>query len=187
MTKRNKWAAALGIGGIAAVAAVAAAVPSAAALRVGARAPMFVTEGALAGKPFKLDLTQQLKKGPVVLFFFPKVFTKGCTVEANAFSEATPEFAKHGATVIGMSADTLPELAKFSTTECRDKFAVARATPAIAKAYGVRLAVAGVPTGMTNRTSFVIDQKGVIRLVHSDMKPNDHVRLTLAAVAALHK
>jgi len=103
--------------------------PASAALPVGAKAPDFITTGALAGKPFKIRLRNELKRGPVVLYFFPKAFTKGCTLEAHAFSEANAEFRKAGATVIGMSADDLTTLKKFSVEECRNAFPVATATP----------------------------------------------------------
>ena len=79
-------------------------------------------------KLLDFSLAKQLKKGPVVLYFFPAAFTPGCTVEANQFAEATPEFRKLGATVVGMSADPVETLAKFSTSECRSKFAVASAS-----------------------------------------------------------
>ncbi|RHW19405.1 peroxiredoxin [Sphingomonas gilva] len=154
-------------------------VPAAAALPVGSKAPDFTTRGAIGGKVFRLNLAEQLKKGPVVLYFFPKVFTKGCTAEANAFAEATDDFRKAGATVIGMSADSVPELQKFSVEECRSKFAVASAGPAIIKGYDVALTQR---PGMTDRTSYVIAPTGRIAFVHSEMNPADHVRLTLAAV-----
>ena len=96
--------------------------PLAAALPTGAKAPDFTTTGAVAGKPFKLHLADQLRKGPVVLYFFPKAFTSGCTAEAHAFSEAIGDFKKAGAQVIGMSADDLPTLEKFSIEECRNAF-----------------------------------------------------------------
>src|SRR5687767_10914458 len=89
------------------------ALPAAAALPQGGKAPNFVTIGAVGGKSFRLDLKQQLRNGPVVLYFFPKAFTKGCTLEARAFSEAMPEFRKAGARVIGMSADNIATLKKF--------------------------------------------------------------------------
>lgn len=171
-----------------AIAAAAALVPlpATAALTQGAKAPAFATQGALAGKPFKFDLRAALRKGPVVLYFFPKVFTQGCTLEAHAFSDAIDDFHKAGATVIGLSADDLAGLEKFSTLECRDKFAVGMATPAIIKAYDVPLLKPdGTPTGVTSRTSYVIGQDGRIKLVHSDMDYKDHVRLTLEAVRAL--
>ena len=175
---------------IAVVAALATlAVPAAAPANLpqGARAPQIVTQGALAGKTFTFNLEKALKKGPVVLYFYPKAFTQGCTLEANAFAQAIPDFAKAGATVVGMSADDLPSLVKFSREACRDKFAVGIASPAVIKAYDVDLKREGVSTGLTTRTSYVIARDGRIRLVHSNMDYRDHVRLTLDAVRALGK
>ena len=74
----------------------AASLPASAALPTGARAPDFSTTGALAGKPFRLHLKEQLRKGPVVLYFFPKAFTQGCTLEARAFSEANADLRLFG-------------------------------------------------------------------------------------------
>jgi len=158
--------------------------PSWAALPVGARAPDFTTTGALAGKPFKLHLKDQLRHGPVVLYFFPKAFTQGCTLEARAFSEATPEFRKLGARVIGMSRDDLPTLQKFSVEECRDAFPVATASESIAKAYDV---VLKQKPELTDRTSYVIAPDGRIVFVHSDLDWSKHVEKTLAAVQALKR
>ena len=169
------------------VAGLALALPSAASaeLAAGAKAPAFTARGALGGKAFTVSLASALKKGPVVLYFYPKAFTSGCTLEAHAFAEASGDFAKAGATVIGMSNDDLPTLQRFSTEACRDKFAVAAATPAIVKAYDVDLVRDGKSTGYTKRTSYVIGQDGRIKLVHSDMDYKDHVRMTLDAVKAM--
>jgi peroxiredoxin len=158
-----------------------------ATLPVGAAAPAFATQGAHAGKDIGFDLRKALRKGPVVLYFYPKAFTQGCTLEAHAFAEATPEFAKYGATVIGMSADDLPTLRKFSTEECRDQFTVGIATPAIVKSYDVAMNRPGAPANLTNRTSYVIAPNGKIVFVHSDLDYRDHVTQTLAAVKALKK
>src|ERR1044072_8956541 len=114
-----------------------AASPASAALKEGSKAPDFTTTGAVGGKAFKVHLAEQLKKGPVVLYFFPKAFTSGCTAEAHAFSESIGEFKKAGAQVIGLSADALPILKKFSVEACRSAFPVATATPATQKAYDV--------------------------------------------------
>ena len=168
-----------------AVVALAATVPASANLPEGAAAPAFATQGAKGGKAFAFNMRAALSKGPLVLYFYPKAFTKGCTLEAKAFADATPEFAAAGATVVGMSADDLPTLQKFSTEACRDQFAVAIATPAIIKAYNVNLRIAGVSTGLTTRTSYVIGQDGRVRFVHSEMDFKDHVRLTLEAVKML--
>ena len=113
------------------IAAFALPAAAHAALAVGAKAPLFDTQAAVAGKDFDFNLAKALKKGPVVLYFFPKVFTQGCTIEANRFSEAADSFNKLGATVVGVSADPIDEVRKFSVQECRNKFAVGIATPAI--------------------------------------------------------
>ncbi len=158
-----------------------------AALPVGAKAPVFVTKGAKGGKEMTFDLAAALKKGPVVLYFYPKAFTQGCTLEAHAFAEATDDFAKLGATVVGMSGDDLPTLKKFSTEECRDKFAVAVASPKVIGEYDVPLKAAGVPDGLSQRVSYVIAKDGKIVMVHSDSDYRDHVKLTLEAVRKLAK
>ena len=170
---------------IAAGLALAVATSASAELAAGAKAPAFVARGAMGGKLFTVNLAQALKKGPVVLYFYPKAFTQGCTLEAHAFAEATPDFRAAGATVIGLSNDDFATLQRFSTEACRDKFAVATATPAVVKAYDVDLVREGKSTGLTKRTSYVIGQDGRIKLVHSDMDYKDHVRTTLAAVRAL--
>ena len=164
------------------IAATAITVPVQAALPVGAKAPDFTTTGAVAGKAFKLHLAQQLRKGPVVLYFFPKAFTSGCTAEAHAFSESIGDFKKAGAQVIGMSADGLATLKDFSVKECRNAFPVATATPATQKAYDVAWAA---HPGITTRTSDVIGKDGKIVMVHDDLDFSQHVAKTLAAVRSL--
>lgn len=161
--------------------------PADAALPVGAKAPDFRTVGALGGKAFKLQLAAQLKKGPVVLYFYPKAFTQGCTLEAHAFSEAMPEFKKAGAQVIGMSADGLDTLKKFSVEHCRSAFPVATASAETIKAYDVSMPMAGAVTTMTNRTSYVIAPDGRIMMAYSDLNWKDHVAKSLEAVRALKK
>jgi peroxiredoxin len=164
------------------IASSLAATPAGAALKAGDRAPDFTTTGAVGGKEFKLHLADQLKKGPVVLYFFPKAFTSGCTAEAHAFSESIGEFKKAGAQVIGMSADDLKTLHDFSTKECRSAFPVATATPEVQKAYDVAWAA---HPGITTRTSYVIDRKGKIVMVHDDLNFSEHVDRALAAVKGL--
>jgi len=120
----------------------------------------------------------------VVLYFFPKAFTKGCTLEARAFSEANRDFRHAGARVIGMSADDLPTLRKFSVEECRNAFPVATATPEIIAAYDVALKQ---KAGLTDRTSYVISPGGRIVMVHSDLDWSQHVAKTLDAVRAIRR
>src|SRR5215212_8027815 len=167
---------------IALVLSASISVPASAALPVGAKAPDFTITGAVGGKAFKLHLADQLKKGPVVLYFFPKAFTSGCTAEAHAFSESIGDFKKAGAQVIGMSADNLKTLHDFSTKECRSAFPVATATPEIQKAYDVAWAA---HPGITTRTSYVIGKSGKVVMVHDDLDFSQHVARALAAVKAL--
>jgi peroxiredoxin len=163
-------------------AASLAASPAIAALKVGEKAPDFTSTGAVGGKEFKIHLADMLKKGPVVLYFFPKAFTSGCTAEAHAFSESISDFEKAGAQVVGMSGDDLKTLHDFSTKECRSAFPVATATPEIQKEYDVAWAA---HPGITTRTSYVIDKSGKIVMVHDDLDFSQHVSKSLAAVKAL--
>ena len=164
-------------------AALAFSIPLAAqaALPVGAAAPNFVTPGAIGGKQFSFSLAKALKKGPVVLYFFPAAFTSGCTIEARQFALASNDFAKAGATLIGVAADPIAKLAKFSVEECRNKFAVGVASPAMIEGYDVKLPV----MARSNRTSYVIGRNGRIAFAYSAMAPEGHVAGTLAAVRSL--
>ena len=90
----------------AAAVALVTAAPASAVLQEGARVPSLVTQGALAGKAFSFNLQQELRKGPVVLYFFPKAFTPGCNQEAQAFAAAISDFKAAGAQDFGMSGDT---------------------------------------------------------------------------------
>ena len=159
--------------------ALTLATPAAAALAPGAKAPDFTTQGALAGKPFSFTLSQALKKGPVVLYFFPAAFTPGCTAEAHEFAEQSATFKKLGATVIGVAADKIADLQRFSVEECRNKFAVAVASPAMIKGYDVDLPKYA---GRSNRTSYVIAPNGQVIYAHSDLDYRNHVSNTLKAV-----
>jgi peroxiredoxin len=151
-----------------------------AALKVGDKAPDFSTQASLAGKAFDFSLAKALKKGPVVLYFYPAAFTPGCTVEAHDFAEATPDFEALGATVIGVSHDKIDTLNKFSVTECRNKFAVA-ADPDqhIMKSYDSVLAQNPL---YANRTSYVIAPDGKVLYTYTDLNPDQHVANTMAAV-----
>ena len=163
-----------------AVAATLISVPALAALPDGTKAPDFSTDASLAGKSFKFSLADALKKGPVVLYFYPAAFTPGCTVEAHEFAEATDKFKALGATVIGVSHDPIEKLNKFSVSECRNKFAVASdADGSVMKNYD---AVLPVKPEYANRTSYVIAPTGVIIYSYTDMKPDKHVENTMAAV-----
>jgi thioredoxin-dependent peroxiredoxin len=162
------------------VATALIAAPVFAALPDGTKAPDFSTEASLAGKSFKFSLAEALKKGPVVLYFYPAAFTPGCTIEAHEFAQATDQFKALGATVIGVSHDPIDKLNKFSVSECRSKFAVAADTDgSVMKRYD---AVLAAKPEYANRTSYVIAPTGVVLYSYTDMKPDKHVENTLAAV-----
>ena len=174
----------------AALAVAVVAAPARAALAPGAKAPDFATRGANAGKVVNVRLAELLKKGPVVLYFFPAAFTGGCNAEAAAFAEAVPQFAAAGATVIGMSADSVDVLQKFSTEKCAGRFTVASAGPRVVAGYDVALGreittPGGRRIAATNRTSYVIARDGRVALAHSEMNPAGHVDAALGAVRAL--
>ena len=159
---------------------------SQAALNVGAPAPDFSADAAVGGQPFKFKLAEALKQGPVVLYFYPKAFTSGCTVEAHQFAEATDKFKAAGATVIGMSNDDIETLKKFSVEACRNKFAVAAdAGGKVIKDYDVALKM--VPGSMADRVSYLIGTDGKIAAVHASMNPDGHIDAMLKAAEKLKK
>ncbi|SPJ13934.1 putative bacterioferritin comigratory protein [Burkholderiales bacterium] len=161
-----------------------APVAAIAALAVGADAPDFTAQAALGGKAFTFSLAQALKKGPVVLYFYPKAFTKGCTIEAHNFAEASEKFAALGATLIGMSNDDIETLKEFSVKECRNKFAVAADAGAhIMKQYDAALTL--LPN-TADRISYVISPEGRVIYVYSSLSPDNHVENTLRAVRDWH-
>jgi peroxiredoxin len=150
-----------------------------AALKPGTSAPPFTAQASLGGNTFAFSLTDALKKGPVVLYFYPAAFTKGCTIEAHDFAEATPKYQALGATVIGVSHDDIATLKKFSVSECRSKFAVASdADQHIMKAYDATLPL----IKYANRTSYVIAPDGTIIYAYTNMSPDKHVANTLQAL-----
>jgi len=161
-----------------------AAGPAAAALAVGAVAPDFTAQASLGGREFTFSLADALKKGPVVLYFYPAAFTPGCTVEAHDFAEATDKFAALGATVIGVSHDGITKLDQFSVSECRSKFAVA-ADPdeTVIKSYD---AVLAKNPAYANRTSYVIAPDHTVLMTYTDLNPDKHVEFTLDAVQKWH-
>jgi len=167
-----------------ALALTALPIAAQAALKVGDAAPDFSTQVSLAGKAMPFSLKDALKKGPVVLYFYPAAFTPGCTIEAHDFAEATDDFKKLGATVIGMSGDGIDKLNKFSVSECRNKFAVGSASPATITAYDVTLPR---NPAISNRTSYVIAPDGKVIFAYSAMDPAGHVTGTMDAVKAWGK
>ena len=164
-------------------ATVAVAAPALAALKAGDAAPAFKAQASIGGKVFDFDLAEALKKGPVVLYFYPAAFTPGCTVEAHMFADAVDKYKALGATVIGVSHDTIDTLNKFSVSECRSKFPVA-ADPDLKVAASYDAVLKEHPK-YANRTSYVISKDGKIVYTYTDLNPDKHVENTLAALKDL--
>ena len=168
---------------LAGLALALAATPAFATLEQGAQAPAFTAPATLGPKVFTFSLADALKKGPVVVYFYPAAFTSGCTEEAHEFADAMPQFAALGATVIGVSQDGIDKLQKFATSECRSKFPVASDKDgSISKSYD---AVLLGFLGYSSRTSYVIAPDGHVAYAYKAMDPSGHVANTLAAVKKL--
>ncbi|KAF1027954.1 MAG: Peroxiredoxin Bcp [Burkholderia plantarii] len=152
-----------------------------AVLKPGDAAPDFTTDASLGGKTYAYSLADARKTGPVVLYFYPAAFTKGCTIEAHAFADAVDEYKQYGATVIGVSADNIDTLTKFSVSECRSKFPVAADPDAkIIREYDAKLPA----IDRANRVSYVISPEGRVLYEYTSLSPDKHVENTLAAVKA---
>jgi thioredoxin-dependent peroxiredoxin len=160
--------------------------PVEAALKSGDKAPDFSAEASLGGTVFTFVLGDALKQGPVVLYFYPAAFTHGCTIEAHDFAEAVDDFKTEGATIIGVSHDTIATLNKFSVSECRSKFAVVSDQDgAIMKAYDAVMITSAL--GLADRTSYVITPDHKILYAYSSLNPDQHVTNTLQALQAWRK
>jgi len=173
MNRMNRFIATLCI-------AALSAAPAFAALRNGVQAPDFKARASIGGKQFDFALADALKKGPVVLYFYPAAFTPGCTIEAHMFADAMEDFQKLGATVIGVSHDSIQTLDKFSLTECRSKFPVAAdESGRIMNSYD---AVCGGDPDTADRVSYVISPEGKILFNYTSEDPTYHVEYTMNAV-----
>jgi len=158
-----------------------AVAPALAALKDGAKAPDFTLQASQGGNVFTFSLADALKKGPVVLYFYPAAFTTGCTIEAHNFADAIDKYKALHATVIGVSHDPIEKLQKFSVSDCRSKFAVAADTDqAVEKAYD---AILDKAPQYANRTSYVIAPDGTIIYTYTNLEPDQHVANTLQALA----
>jgi peroxiredoxin len=177
------------------------ATPALAALKVGDAAPDFSASGSLGGKDFKFNLKDALKKGPVVVYFYPSAYTGGCDLEAHTFAEQSDKFKAAGAQILGVSADSLDRLHKFSADPnfCAGKFPIASdADTKIAKSYDLTVGAAregakdvrGEEIGhaFIERVTYVIGKDGKILATLSSksdgLSPDQHVDKSLAIVAA---
>jgi peroxiredoxin len=171
-------------------------------LTKGDAAPVFTAKASLAGSAFDFSLKAALAKGPVVVYFYPSAYTGGCDAEAHAFAELKDKFTAAGATIIGVSADDIQRLNKFSSDPlyCAGKFPVASdAGGEIAMKYGLTMSAgkSGIKDvlgqdlthGFIPRTTFVIDKEGKIVAVFSSttdhISPTEHVEKSLAIVKGL--
>jgi len=173
----------------------ALALPAAAALKEGDKAPDFSAPASLAGKEFKFTLKDALKKGPVVVYFYPAAFTGGCNAQAHAFSENSDKFAAAGASIIGVSLDKIATLNQFSSDPqyCAGKVPVASdADGKISKSYDLQIKDAKpgakntkgdeIGHGFAERTTFVVTPDGKVAATISNVAPTDNVNKALEAV-----
>jgi thioredoxin-dependent peroxiredoxin len=175
-----------------------AAIQAMAALKDGDSAPQFTAQASLAGKAFTFSLKKALSKGPVVVYFYPSAYTGGCDIEAHTFAEESEKFAAAGATIIGVSLDSIERLNDFSADPkyCAGKFPTASDEGgAISKSYDVEVHqgpaglkdVRGVEIGhgFADRTTFVITRDGKIVSAISKASPTEHVAKALGVVQQL--
>ena len=183
---------------VAAVLAASIALPAAAALKEGDNAPDFKAQASQAGKAFGYSLRDALKKGPVVVYFYPSAYTGGCNVQAHAFAVNQEKFAAAGASIVGVSLDSIASLNDFSADPeyCAGKIAVASdADGRIAKAYdlAVRDATPGrkdtrgkdIDHGFAERTTFIVTPNGKVAAVVGGLAPGANVEQALQAVQKL--
>lgn len=174
------------------------ALPAMAALNAGDSAPQFKAQASLAGKTFTFSLKKALRKGPVVVYFYPSAYTGGCDIEAHTFAQDSAKFKTAGATIIGVSLDSIKRLNDFSADPkyCAGKFPTASdAGGAISKSYNIEVHqgppglkdVRGVEIGhgFADRTTFVIGRDGKIVSVISQVTPAEHVAKALQVVQQL--
>ena len=162
------------------IVALPLSLPARAALDIGERAPDFSTDAAQGGSVYRYSLADSLRKGPVVLYFFPAAYSEGCSTEAHYFAEAVGEFKSLGATVVGVSADDIDTLTKFSVQACQSKFPVASdQSQSVMKSYD---AVMQTRPEYANRISYVIAPDGRIVSAYMSLNPTKHVEKMLQAL-----
>jgi len=159
--------------------------PAFAALDIGDPVPKFTANAALGGKTFRYSLADALAKGPVVLYFFPAADSNDCSIEAHAFAEAVDQFSALGATVIGVSADDIDTLSKFSVKSCQSRFPVASdQSKTVIQGFD---ALMQTRPDFANRLSYVIAPNGTVAYYYQNLNPDKHVERMLNAVKALPK
>ncbi len=178
--------------------ALSVALPAFAALEAGAEAPRFTAPASLAGKTFTFSLADAMAKGPVVVYFYPYAYTGGCNIQAHTFAVNKDKFTAAGASIIGVSLDSIQRLNDFSADPnyCAGKFPTASdADGSIARSFG--LAVRQGPPGLKDsrgmvighgfaeRTTFIVTPDGKIAQTIGGLAPDKNVEQALAAVERL--
>lgn len=174
------------------------AFPAFAAIPEGSKAPDFKTQASLAGKEFTFSLKNALKKGPVVVYFYPSAYTGGCNLQAHTFAINKDKFDAAGVSIIGVSLDSISRLNDFSADPdyCAGKIPVASdADGSIAKRYdlNIRPAVEGrkdtrgieIGHGFAERTTFVVNTDGKVVNIIGGLSAAENVDKTLDAVQEL--
>jgi len=152
-------------------------------LTIGSAAPTFTIAAALGGKDIEFNLAESLTKGPVVVYFYPKSFTSVCTEEARLFAEAMAEFETLGASVIGISTDTMDTQREFSRLGCRDKFPVgADPDGIVVRAFDASRESQAAARIMARRTSYVIRPDGKIHSVLTASDAESHIQFALKSI-----
>ncbi|MGC8639957.1 MAG: thioredoxin-dependent thiol peroxidase [Isosphaeraceae bacterium] len=151
-------------------------------VEVGKKAPNF---SALDQQGKNVTLAS-LKGSPVVLYFYPKDDTSGCTKEARAFRDAFDEYEKAGARIVGVSPDSVESHVKFIGKHGLPFTLLADTDKKLAEAYGVwkEKSMYGKKYMGVERTTFVIDGKGVVRHIFPKVKVDGHSAAVLEAIKA---
>jgi peroxiredoxin Q/BCP len=152
-------------------------------IEAGTNAPDFELSNQ-AGEPVKLS---GLRGQTVVLYFYPKADTPGCTVQACGVRDRGGEYADAGAVVLGVSPDSVAALKKFAEKYGLPFTLLADSDHAVAESYGVWLEKSryGRTYWGNSRTTFIIDRDGIVRHVIPKVTPQTHDDEVLAAIATL--
>lgn len=180
-----------------AVSSLFLAMPARAALQAGATAPDFTAQASLAGQTFSFSLQDALRKGPVVVYFYPSAYTQGCNIQAREFAQNMDKFTAAGASIVGVSMDSIARLNEFSADPeyCGGKVAVSSdADGRIAKAYDLKITERegmkdsrgnAIEHGFIERTTFVVTADGKVAATITGVPSAENVKQALAAVEQL--
>lgn len=172
-----------------------------AGLEKGATAPVFTAQASMDGKEFTYSLQQSLNLvGPTVVYFYPSAYTQGCNIQAHTFAINMDKFRDAGASVVGVSLDSIDRLNDFSADPeyCAGELpVVSDADGSIAKSYGVNVRegrggfkdTRGVEIdhGFASRDTYIVDSDGTIVGTIGGIAPDENVMQSLEIVQGLAK